>query len=178
MKVLIPLVDGFEEIEAMTVVDVLRRAGIDVITAGLISTVVEGSHKVKVMADKRLSEIDYETVDALILPGGNPGYVNLSNSNRVLSLVKEFEKKKKIIGAICGAPYVLAKAGILENRIATIYPGLENKIPRPRTGKLIQDGNIITSQGPGTAMLFALKLVELLAGKDKMLKLKRELIIE
>ncbi|MEM7826958.1 MAG: DJ-1/PfpI family protein [Candidatus Aenigmatarchaeota archaeon] len=176
MKVLIPLVDGFEEIEAITIIDVLRRAKIDVTVVGLITTVVEGSHNIKVIIDKRFSEINPEQFDALVLPGGSPGYINLANSNTILNLVKDFNQKKKIIGAICGAPIVLAKAGILEDKIATCYPGLENKIPRPREGSVIVDKNIITSKGPGTAMSFALKLVEILAGKKEMMRLREELV--
>jgi len=178
MKVLVPLVDGFEEIEAMTVVDVLRRAGLEVVTTGLVSTVVEGAHNIKVIADKRFTEINPNTFDVLILPGGNPGYINLANSNKIMNLIKEFGEKKKLICAICGAPFVLVKAGILDDKIATIYPGMENKLPKPRVGRVVIDKNIITSQGPGTAMLFALKIVERLVGKSKLLELKDELVFK
>ena len=165
MKVLVILADGFEEIEAFTVIDVLRRGGVDVVTAGIVSSVVEGAHKIKTIADKRLHDINTAHFKALILPGGDPGYKNLMNSQSVINLVKEFNEKKKYIAAICAAPLVLAKAGVLEDKIATVYPGFESMLPRPRDAKVIVDHNIITAKSPATAMLFALKLLEIFTNK-------------
>lgn len=178
MKVLVPLAEGFEEIEAVTVIDVLRRAGIDVVTAGIVSTVVDGAHKIRLMANNRLTEINPDDFDAIILPGGSPGYVNLSNSNRLISILKLFDHKNKLIGAICAAPCVLAKAGIIEDKRVTVYPGMENSIPRPRKANVIVDRNVVTSPGPATAMVFALKIVEILAGKQKADMLKKNLLFE
>jgi len=178
MKVLVPLADGFEEIETATIVDVLRRAGIDVTLAGLVSSIVQGAHGIKILADKKLSDIDPENFDAIVLPGGNPGYINLSNSSTVIKIIKDFDQKKKIIGAICGAPLVLVKAGVLNNKAATCYPGLEKNLPKPREGKVVVDNNIITSKSPGTAIEFALKLVEILLGKKKVEKIREELVVE
>ena len=176
MNVIIPLADGFEEIEAMSTIDVLRRADISVTTAGIPGTIVKGSKGTQTIADKKISEVDLETFDALILVGGYPGYVNLGKSNQVLDAVKSFNEKEKTIAAICAAPTILAKAGVLENRKATIYPGMEKEIPRPRGEKVVQDGHIITSQGPGTAIDFALKIVEVLAGSGVSDKIKRDLV--
>jgi len=157
--------------------DILRRADIEVTAAGLISTMVEGSHKVRIIADKKLSEVKTADYDAIILPGGK-GYRNLLNSKTVLDMIREFDKKGKLVAAICAAPTVLAKAGILEKRIATVFPGLEKHIPRPRDAKVIVDGNVVTSRSPGTAMLFALKLVEMLAGRAASKKVRESLAME
>ncbi|MFH0832138.1 MAG: DJ-1 family glyoxalase III [Candidatus Aenigmatarchaeota archaeon] len=178
MKALVILANGFEEIESFAVVDILRRAKIDVTVAGLISTIVESSHAVRVMADKRLGDINTNDYDILILPGGNPGYKNLANSQIVINLVKNFEKKKKLIAAICGAPSVLAKAGIMEDRIGTIATGLEKELPRVRDAKVIVDKNVITSKGPGTAIEFALKIVEIISGKGVEKKLREQMAVD
>ena len=177
MKVLVPLAEGFEEIEAITIIDVLRRAKIEVITASLVSNIVEGAHGIKVFADKKISEVNEDEFDAIVLPGGNPGYMNLSNSKKIIDIVKKFNEKNKIIGAICGAPLVLAKAGVIENKIATCYPGLEKYLPKPKEGRVVVDKNIITSKGPGTALIFAIKLVEMLAGRKEAMRLKEELVV-
>lgn len=175
MKALIILANGFEEIEAFTVVDVLRRAKIDLTVVGLVSTIVDGAHFVRVMADKKLSDINPDNYDMLILPGGI-GYKHLTNSQAVLNLVKDFDKKKKFIAAICASPSVLAKAGIMENKIGTIYPGMEKELPRVRDAKVVVDKNVITSKGPGTSIEFALKLVEILAGKGIEKRLREALV--
>lgn len=177
MSVLVILADGFEEIEAMTIIDILRRAGVDVVTVGLNSTTVDSAHRVRVMADKKLSDINPEDFDALILPGG-PGYRNLLNSSAVIELVKSFDKNKKLVAAICAAPAVLAKAGILEEKIATIYPGMESELPRPRDAKVIVANNVVTSRGPGTAMEFALKLAEILTGANTAKKVREGMVVD
>ncbi len=176
MEILVPLANGFEEIEAVTVIDVLRRAGMNVVTAGLPGSQIKGSRGMQVTADTRLEQVDPSKFDAIILVGGNPGYINLGRSNKILDMVVKFNLDKKLIGAICAAPSILAQAGILEDRAATIYPGMEREIPRPKGTRVIQDDNIITSQGPGTAMEFALKIVETVAGKEKVKLLKEQLV--
>ena len=125
MNALVPLAEGFEEIEAMTVVDVLRRAGIKVTTAGLPGTIVQGSRNVKVIADTKLDDISEKDYRALVLVGGSPGYSNLSKSRKVMKLIGDYHRDGKLLAAICGAPTVLAEAGILTNVKATVYPGLE-----------------------------------------------------
>lgn len=176
MNVIVPLAEGFEEIEALATVDVLRRAGLNTVTVGLPSTMVTGSRNIKVVADKKLDDINLDDFDAIVLPGGNPGYINLGNSNTIMEAIRKFDSEKKIIAAICMAPTVLAKAGILEDRHATVYPGGERQLPRPRDGKVVIDGHIITSQGPGTAIDFALKIVEILMGQEKANDVKHQLV--
>ena len=176
MNVIVPLAEGFEEIEALSTVDVLRRAGLNVVTAGIPGTMITGSRNIKVVADKRIEDLNIDDFDAIVLPGGNPGYVNLGKSNTVLEAIRKFDSEKKLIAAICMAPTVLAKAGILEDRVATVYPGGERQLPRPRDGRVVVDEHIITSQGPGTTIEFALKIVETLLGQGKVDELKQQLV--
>jgi 4-methyl-5(b-hydroxyethyl)-thiazole monophosphate biosynthesis len=176
VKVLVPLAEGFEEIEATTVIDVLRRAGVDVITAGIPGSVVRGSRNVQLTTDRKIGDIDPEDFEALVLVGGYPGYVNLGKTQKVMSLITSFNESKKLIAAICAAPTILAKVGILEDKKATVYPGMEKELPYPRGDKIVVDENIVTSQGPGTAMAFALKLIELLVDKRKAKAIKEDLV--
>lgn len=175
-KVLIPLAEGFEEIEALATADVLRRAGLEVVLAGIPGTMVKGRSGVKVVADTRIDEINHNEFDCLVLPGGNPGYINLGKSKKVIEIINDFDSKGKHIAAICAAPSILAKQGVLDNRRATIYPGMEREIPRPRPANVVTDGHIITSQGPGTAIDFALEIVKNLLGNSKAEEIRRELV--
>lgn len=174
-KVLVLLYDGFEEIEAMTLIDVLRRAGVVVTTAGIPGNIITSAQGVRVHADVRLVDVDPERFDALALPGG-PGYGNLLKSDTAIRLIRAFGDKGKLIGAICAAPLALHKAGLLKGKRATAYPGLEKVLDMPRAARVVVDGNIVTSQGPGTALEFALKLVELLVGAAKAEELKVSLL--
>lgn len=176
MKVMVPLAQGFEEVEAFTVVDVLRRAGIQVDTVGIVGSVIEGAHGIKVIVDKRLSQIFPEEYEVVILPGGDPGYINLGKSAKLIEILKSFNAQNKLIGAICAAPLILSKHGLLDNKRATIYPGMEKYLSYPRDKPVVIDGSIITSQAAGTAMEFALKIVEKLLGPDKAQKLRKELV--
>jgi len=170
VKALVFLATGFEEIEALTVVDVLRRAGVDVTVAGLTSNVTEGKHGVKVVPDKSIDDVKVEDFDAVIAPGGNPGYKNLRKDPRVIAMVKKAFDSNKIVAAICAGPTVLSDAGILEGKACTIYPGMDEELEagggKPKHDIVVVDGNIITSRGPATALPFALKLAEKLAGKQ------------
>lgn len=177
MKIMVPLAEGFEEIEAFAVVDILRRAGIKVDIAGVVGTVIKSARGVSVMTDKRLAEINPEEYDGIVLPGGYPGYVNLGKTQKIIEIIKNFEDKGKLIAAICASPSILAKAGVLDDKVATIYPGMEKELPHPREGKVVVDKNVITSQGPGTAIEFALKIVEKVLGKEKALQLRRDLVV-
>ncbi|MBN1522281.1 MAG: DJ-1/PfpI family protein [Candidatus Aureabacteria bacterium] len=169
LKSLVILAEGFEEIEAITPVDILRRAGIRVTTAGLEGLSVKGSRGVTIVADKVLGEDDQD-FDAVILPGGTNGAENLASSQTVNQLLKTMNNNGKIVAAICASPaLVLAPAGILDNKYATCYPGMEENFSNYTTFKedrVVVDGNIITSRGPGTALEFALAIVEKMAGKD------------
>jgi 4-methyl-5(b-hydroxyethyl)-thiazole monophosphate biosynthesis len=160
----------------MTIVDVLRRAGIKVTTSGLPGTIVQGSRNVKVIADTKLEDVVEKDYDALVLVGGSPGYTNLSKSRKVMKIIGDYHRDGKIVAAICGAPTVLAEAGILTNVRATVYPGLEKYLPKPRSERVLVEGNVITSQGPGTSMEFALALVEHLAGKETMKNVREQLL--
>ncbi len=175
MKIMVPLADGFEEIEALTIIDVLRRAGINVETVGVVGSLISGCHNVRVNTDKKLAEINEAEYDGIILPGG-PGTNTLARTSKIISIIKRLNAEGKLIGAICAAPSVLSKAGILENKKATIYPGMEKELQYPRGERVVIDGKIITSQAPGTAMEFALKIVEHLVGSEKAAKLRKELV--
>jgi 4-methyl-5(b-hydroxyethyl)-thiazole monophosphate biosynthesis len=174
----ISLATGFEEIEATSVVDVLRRAGVDVTIAGLQAGTIQGSHGIKVVPDTTIGEIEIKNFDAVILPGGNPGYVNLGRDKRVLDVVKTAFELGKIVAGICAGPSVLAQTGILKGKKATIFPGMESALTgaKPLNERVVVDGNLVTSQGPGTALEFALTLVELLVGKQKAQEVKTGLI--
>jgi 4-methyl-5(b-hydroxyethyl)-thiazole monophosphate biosynthesis len=177
MRILLPLADGFEEIEAITVIDVLRRAGIEVDTVGMMGGWVTGSHGVRVMADKKVSEIKIEDYDGIVLPGGLPGVTNLAKSSKLKEFLQELNERGKLIAAICAAPSILAKEHLLDDKRATIYPGMERELSYPRDERIVVDGNIITSQAPGTAMEFALAIVEKLLGREKSWELKEQLVV-
>lgn len=167
-KALIILASGFEEIEAVTPIDVLRRAGIDITVAGIGGTAIRGSRGMVVNADIELDKFSGKP-DAVIFPGGMPGAENLARSAKVKELIKSMNSAGKIIAAICASPaLVLAPTGVLDGKKATCYPGMNenfsSKIKHVKD-KVVQDGNIITSKGPATALPFALKIVEALAGK-------------
>jgi len=168
MRVLIPLADGVEELEAVTVIDVLRRGGIDVTSAALGSALpVTGSRGVTLLADALWDALDTADFDALVLPGGGKGTETLLGDTRVIEAVQAFDGEGKYVAALCAAPTVLAAAGILENRKATCYPTCAEELGKAYdNAPVIADGNVITSQGPGTAMLFALVLVQHLAGDE------------
>ncbi|MCL0047886.1 DJ-1/PfpI family protein [Dehalococcoidia bacterium] len=178
MRVLVPLVEGFEEIEFSTIVDILRRAELEVITAGLKEGVIDGSHGVKVIPDTLIDRVSAGDFDVIVLPGGYPGFVNLGKDERVLELVREMHGKNKYVAAICGAPSVLSKAGILEGRKATIHPGVKDMLSGAQhvDERVVVDGRIITSQGPGTAMEFSMKLVEVLVGKPRVEQINGEVL--
>ena len=180
-KANIYLAEGFEEIEAMTVVDVLRRAGVDTSIVAVSSTKeIKGTHNITVIADKTFDEIDNNAADMLILPGGMPGTTTLEKHEGLKELIKEFYQKEKYIAAICAAPSILGKMGLLESSMATCYPGFEKYLKGAihTEDLVIKHKNIITSKGPGTAMLFALELVEILVGKEKVEELKESMIIQ
>jgi 4-methyl-5(b-hydroxyethyl)-thiazole monophosphate biosynthesis len=176
MRIMMPLAEGFEEVEAMTVVDILRRADISIDTVGITGSTVTGSHGIKVMVDKRMLEIDPDAYGGIVLPGGGKGVDNLGKSSKLLEILGNFNSQKKLIGAICAAPSVLAKIGILEGKKATIYPGMEKELPHPRGEKVVIDGNIITSQALGTAIEFALAILGFVSGKEKVVQIRRQIL--
>ncbi len=166
-KVLVPLAQGCEELEAVTIIDILRRGNIEVITAGLDAEPVIASRGVVLLPDTTLDEAaKLEDLDAIALPGGLPGADNLADSPLLMALLGRMNSEGEVVAALCAAPRVLAKAGLLEGKTVTAYPGFidGNQFEGLNyTGSAVeQDGNIVTSRGPGTAMDFALTLVGLL----------------
>lgn len=178
--VLVPLADGFEEIEAVTLIDLLRRAGIQVTTAGVQGAIAHGAHGIAVAADVTLDDVLEQKYDMLALPGGEPGATTLRDDAHVQALIKRFAAEQKPIGAICAAPKALAAAGLLDGRRATSYPGYLDTEPAPGMTFIAQpvviDGRIITSRGPGTAMDFGLAIVEQLLGPDARKKVEAPLM--
>ncbi len=168
-KIAVLLANGFEEIEAITPIDILRRTGAEVTIVGVGDLMIEGSRGISVKADKEISSYN-ELPDAVVVPGGGKGAENLSKTEKVGSLLKEAHKNGKIIAAICAGPRtVLLPLGILDGKNATCYPGDEKILgqrARFKDEKVVTDGNIITSKGPATAMEFALAIAGLVCGKD------------
>jgi 4-methyl-5(b-hydroxyethyl)-thiazole monophosphate biosynthesis len=169
-KVLVPLAEGFEEIEAVAIVDLLRRAGVEVRTASLTGREVTGSHDITVLADARLDEVDAGDYDMIVLPGGMPGTTHLKSDPRIARLLQQFAASGRFTAAICAAPSVLAHAGLLEGRKATSFPGFltPGSAPGIQLSKdaVVVDGKVATSRGPGTAVPFGLALIELLEGPE------------
>ena len=167
--VLVPLAQGCEEIEAVTVIDILRRAGITVVSAGLDDRPVLASRGVMLVPDTTLDDALQHSFDMIALPGGQPGTNNLKADQRIIAMLQDMAQQGKYIAAICAAPSVLATAGLLDGKQATSFPGSLDPFPdvRQQRTAVAEDGKLITSRGPGTAMDFALTLVERLAGKAK-----------
>lgn len=167
--VLVLFADGSEELEAITIVNILRRAGVSVTLAGLTAGSLRGSRGVMIQPDSTLDEVRHKDFDMIVLPGGQPGTNHLKADARVLELVKRMEQQGRFVAAICAAPSVLASAGLLDGKNATSFPGALDAFPRvvQQGTAVVEDGKLITSRGPGTAMDFALTLVERLAGTTK-----------
>ncbi len=168
-RVLIPLAQGCEELEAITIIDLLRRAGIEVISAGLDAENITASRGVKLIPDTNLESALKDDYDMIVLPGGLPGADHLDNDERIKSAIIKMSNDDKYIAAICAAPKVLANAGVLDGKTATSYPGFLDGPGLSDTTlsdeAVVRDGKVITSRGPGTAMDFALELIEVLSGK-------------
>jgi protein deglycase len=170
-SVLVPLAQSCEELEAVTIIDLLRRAGIEVTTAGLDAQPVTASRGVVLIPDTTLDEALKKSYDMIVLPGGLPGADYLNQDKRIHQLLKKMATSEKFIAAICAAPKVLASAGLLDGKHATAYPGTLEKLNLDNTTVtadiIVKDGNLMTSRGPGTAMDFALALIEQLLGTEK-----------
>jgi 4-methyl-5(b-hydroxyethyl)-thiazole monophosphate biosynthesis len=170
-SVLIPLAQGCEELEAVTLIDLLRRAQIEVVTAGLKPGPVTASRGTVLTPDTDLDNALKRSFDMLVLPGGQPGATHLENDARILTLLKSMAAAGKYTAAICAAPKVLAVAGLLDGRRATCYPGSLDTKQFPKIhlegGAVVRDGQVLTSRGPGTAMDFALELIAVLVGEEK-----------
>jgi len=167
--ILVPLAEGFEELEAITVIDLLRRAGFDVVSVGLDAKPVRASRQTLVIPDQTIDAVMDQDFDLIALPGGLPGADNLRDNPRLQTLIKRQNDAGKMIAAICAAPKALANAGVLDGRQITCYPGTLDEMDTTQievTDEAVKiDGNVVTSRGPGTAMDFALSLIELLADR-------------
>jgi 4-methyl-5(b-hydroxyethyl)-thiazole monophosphate biosynthesis len=169
-RVLVPLAPGFEEIETVTVVDILRRAGARVTLAATKDGNLEGSRGIHVVPDILLEDVGIDEFDLVVLPGGQPGTSNLQKSERLRIILKTMNRKNKLIAAICAAPLVLQSAGLLKDRITTSHPSVKDELTEAQYSedRVVVDGNLITSRGPGTAMEFAMQLVEILFDEDRL----------
>lgn len=168
-KVYLFLAYGFEEVEALTTVDLLRRGGIEAITVSVsTSNIVTGAHKIPVTADIKIDEITLNEADAIVLPGGQPGVDNLMTCDIMKKIIQSAYESNKLICAICAAPMILGKMGLLEGRKATCYPSCTGALTGAEVSddKVCVDGNIVTSQGVGTAIDFALEIIKILASEE------------
>lgn len=169
-KIAVHLADGFEEIEAISIIDVLRRADLEVIVASVTGKLeVAGAHQLKVLADKLFDDVNYNDVSMIVLPGGMPGAANLDAHEGLRAQIVKFNNENKPLAAICAAPLVYGNLGILKGKQAVCYPGFEKFLKGAEIMNLpvAESGNVITGRGPGAAIQFALKLVEKLVSAEK-----------
>lgn len=179
-NVCVLLAEGFEEVEAVTLIDVLRRGGISVTTAALGPRRVKGAHDIVIEADVDIDQARDRPWDMVLLPGGLPGSTNLRDDERVGALLRETAAGGRYVGAICAAPIALAAHGVLDGKQATSYPGFGEQMPGCRYSeeRVVRDGRVMTSRGPGTAMAFALAIVAELASADRAATLRAQMLVE
>lgn len=178
-KVYIFLAEGFEEVEALTTIDLLRRAGVEVVMTSIMDKKeVTGANNITVVAEKFFGDIDASDADMLILPGGQPGTTNLGNYKPLTDLLTDWNKAGKKLAAICAAPTVYGGLGFLEGKNATCYPGCEGMLTGAKTStqRVVTDGNITTSRGIGTAISFSLELISILVSTDKASAVAEEIV--
>ena len=182
-RVLVPIAPGFEEIEAITIIDVLRRGGVEVVTAGLSSSEpVEGAHGIRIGVDAALGTVHSQSFDMLVLPGGEPGVTNLAASAALHETLSRHLGAGRALGAICAAPRILASRGELAGRNATSHPSVEAQL---REGgalydgvrRVVRDGTLVTSRGPGTALEFALEVLEMLGHENEARRLRTAMLV-
>ncbi len=176
-KVLIPIAPGFEEIEAITVINILRRAGVKVVTAGTKTEHIVASRGTRHLPDCTLDDVNADDFDMLVLPGGQPGTDNLRADSRVQRIIETLQRKNRQFAAICAAPVILASYGVLDGRAATSHPVVRDAVAARAAyyseERVVVDGPVVTSRSAGTAMEFAFKLVELLCGPEKAAEVNR-----
>ena len=181
-KVLVPLAQGFEEIEAICIIDVLRRAEIEVIVASLgENLMVKGAHNIAIEAEICIESVKSSELDMIVLPGGWDGTYALADDANVQRILQEMDSQNKHIGAICAAPFALNKAGVLKEKY-TCYPSVEEQIQKDgyqgASSMVVSSQNVLTSRGPGTSLCFALEIVKLLVGQDRFEALKSGLLAD
>ena len=169
-KILVAIAPGFEEIETITIVDILRRAGARVTLGATVEGVLKGSRGIKIEPDELLDTVLEKDFDLICLPGGQPGTDNLKNDERIEKILTRMQQEDKYIAAICAAPTVLQKAGILKDKSITCHPSIKAHFDSYIKDRVVVDGKVITSQSPGTAMEFSFKLVEILFGSERLKK--------
>lgn len=180
-NIAVHLAEGFEEIEAISIIDVLRRAEFSVNIVSVTGNfVVTGSHNIKIMADSLFDSVDYNLIDMIVLPGGMPGSKNLNNHEGLKQQILTFYENGKHLGAICAAPLVFGNLGILKGKKATCYPGFEEELEGAILSKknVEQAGTIVTGKGAGVAIEFALKIVKMLNGKELAKELAEKLVVK
>ena len=173
------LAEGFEEIEALTVVDICRRAGLTIDMVSVMGALqVTGSHGIEVKADKLLDDVKFDEMDMLVLPGGMPGTTNLEKTEKLMEQVRAFDAAKRYISAICAAPGVFGRAGLLQGKKACVFPGLEGELKGAdvQMTETTVDGHILTSRGMGTAIPFGLAIVERFCGKEAADELGKKIV--
>jgi 4-methyl-5(b-hydroxyethyl)-thiazole monophosphate biosynthesis len=178
--VLIPLANGFEEIEAISIVDTLRRAGVEAVTVSIDDSLdVKGSHGITIKADGKLSHWDSCRLAGIICPGGLPGTDLLAEHQPLLDLIKKIDEQKKLLAAICAAPRVLAVAGVLEGRQVTCYPGVEVHLHMAKVldQGVVKDGHLMTGRAVGASLDFALTIVRHLKGEAAYLKQQKSMMM-
>lgn len=177
--VLVPIADGIEEIEACTIIDVLRRAKIEVTVASVSDLQVTASRGVKIVADTLIADCKDETFDLIVLPGGMPGAEHLRDCPALIDMLKAQKAAGRFYAAICASPAVVfVPHRLIDGKTATCYPSMQEKLPAPSTQRVVVDGNCITSQGPGTAMEFAVELVRQLLGPEKADEIAKPLLMK
>lgn len=178
-KIGIFMADGCEEIEGLTVVDIVRRAKMEIVMISITGKrEVTSSHQVTFLTDALAAEVDYDTLDGIVLPGGMPGTLNLQADETVSKVIRQFAAEGRLVCAICAAPSVLGAAGILEGKWATCHPGFEEKLTGARVEEkeVVVDGNVITSRGMGTAIPFALEIVRYFADDETVEQVRKGLV--
>ena len=179
-KVLLPLAKGFEEVEAVSLIDVMRRGGIEVRVAYLEDELVLGANGIIVKGEVPIDEVSADEFDMMVLPGGWDGTYALADDERVQNLLREFDRKEKLVGAICAAPYALNRAGVLKDEY-TCYPSVENEIGKEGyrdDKKVVISDNVMTSRGPGTALCFGLEIVKKLQGEENYKAVKEGMLLD
>ncbi|MBR3144369.1 MAG: DJ-1/PfpI family protein [Clostridia bacterium] len=171
------LAEGFEEIEAISPIDILRRGGVEVKTVGVKNSAIKGAHNITFNTDIRETDIDYKELEAVVLPGGMPGTANLEKSKAVLSAIEYAKENGKLICAICAAPSVIGKMGLLKGKKAICYPGFEKYLKGAQISEqpVVTDGNIITAKGPGAASEFGFSILKAIKGESISSRIKKDM---
>jgi protein deglycase len=179
-NIAVHLADGFEEIEAISIIDVLRRADLDVSVVSVTGKLeVSGAHQLKVIADILFEDLNYETIEMIVLPGGLPGATNLDAHSGLKEKIKQFNTSQKYLAAICAAPLVFGNLGILDGKKAVCYPGFEKYLRGAEVLSIpvVESANIITGRGVGAALEFALKIVEEMVSPEKAVLLAKQMLV-